>query len=195
MAGPLYKLWQAKWTTAWYELSHDEQTALIGQVNEALERVGGKRLVLCNVSWSTEQWPVFGIEEFPTLEALQQHSAILTELNWARSVESTTAVGSAWEPAEGRSQQRTGVSGMRMGGYGNRPFTHARQSHGMCSRSGLLIVRRRRRGTQGIGNRLQLIQRGLSQFPAVLRWGVAITLMSQNRHARGDRAQDIVQRE
>ena len=97
MAGPLYKLWQARWTAAWYELSPDEQTALIAQSSEALERVGGKRIIVCNASWTTEQWPLFGVEEFPDLEALQRHSAILAELNVARYLESTTAVGTAWE--------------------------------------------------------------------------------------------------
>ncbi len=97
MAGPLYKLWQAKWTAAWYELSQDEQAAMLGRVNEALERVGGKRIIVCNASWTSEQWPFFGVEEFPNLEALQQFSASLTELELARYVESTTTVGTAWE--------------------------------------------------------------------------------------------------
>jgi hypothetical protein len=98
MAGPLYKLWQAKWTAAWYELSPDEQRALLTQVTQALDRVGAKSIMLCNASWTTEQWPAFGIEEFPDLEALQRHSAMLAELNWARYLESTTTVGTAWEP-------------------------------------------------------------------------------------------------
>ncbi len=40
---------------------------------------------------------MFGIEEFSDLEALQQFSARLLELNWARYIESTTTVGTAWE--------------------------------------------------------------------------------------------------
>ena len=99
MTGPLYKLWQSKWTAAWYELSPDQQNALIAQVNEALERVGGKSIILCDASWTTEQWPVFGVEEFPNLEALQEHSAILASFNWPRYMESTTVVGTAWREA------------------------------------------------------------------------------------------------
>ncbi len=100
MAGPLYKLWQARPTAVWYALSPDTQEALLAEVTEALDRVGGKRIVSCDAHWTTEQWPLFGVEEFPDLEALQQHSAIRAELNWARYCDSTTSVGTAVVPPQ-----------------------------------------------------------------------------------------------
>ena len=65
---------------------------LLGQVQQALEDAGGKELVLCSAAWSNERWPFFGVEEFPDLEAVQRHEQILTDLNWARYIESRTTL-------------------------------------------------------------------------------------------------------
>ena len=40
-----------------------------------------------------ERWPFFGVEEFPDLEAVQRHEQILTDLNWARYIDSRTTLG------------------------------------------------------------------------------------------------------
>ena len=63
------------------------------QVTEALQAVGGRSLAVCDASWATEQWPVFGLEEFPDLAALQRHQQLLDELQWSRYIDSTTLVG------------------------------------------------------------------------------------------------------
>ena len=96
MAQPIYKLWQAKWTDAWYQLSPDEQQHLSGQVEEALAQVGGKRVLVCASAWSNEAWLAFGVEEFPDLEAVQKHSQLLAELNWFRYIESITTLGTSF---------------------------------------------------------------------------------------------------
>ena len=93
MAQPIYKLWQARPTEAWHQLSQEEQQRLMGQVLEALDTAGGKELVICDAAWSNERWPVFGVEEFPDIEAVQRHEQLLTDLNWARYIESRTTLG------------------------------------------------------------------------------------------------------
>jgi hypothetical protein len=93
MAQPVYKLWQGRFTEAWHRLPPDEQQRLLGLVQQALDTAGGKELVLCNAAWSNERWPFFGLEEFPDLEAVQRHEQILIDLNWARYMESRTALG------------------------------------------------------------------------------------------------------
>ena len=98
MAGPIYKLFQAKFTEAWYQLSPEEQQQRIAQVNKALDQVGAKRMLLCNSAWSNEQWSAFGVEEFPDIEALQKHSQILNDLQWDRYLTGVTALGIPWEP-------------------------------------------------------------------------------------------------
>ena len=49
--------------------------------------------MLCSAAWSNERWPFFGVEEFPDVEAVQRHEQILTDLNWARYIESRTTLG------------------------------------------------------------------------------------------------------
>jgi len=98
MATPISKLFMGRPTEAWHQLSKDEQAALLGKVTAALEQVGGKGVVLCDSSWSSEEWPVFGVEEFPNIEAVQQHAALLREFNWYRYLESRTLLGKAWAP-------------------------------------------------------------------------------------------------
>jgi hypothetical protein len=93
MAQPVYKLWQGRFTEAWHQLPQEEQRRMLNQVTEALNTAGGKELVVCSAAWSNERWPFFGVEEFPDLDALQRHEQILTDLNWARYIESRTTLG------------------------------------------------------------------------------------------------------
>jgi hypothetical protein len=97
MAGPIYKLFLGKMSEAWYQLSQEEQADLTTKVEGALERVGGKRTVLCDSGWTSEQWPFFGVEELPDIEAVQKHAALLNELNWLRYIETVTVLGTKWE--------------------------------------------------------------------------------------------------
>jgi hypothetical protein len=56
MAQPIYKIFMGRFLEAWYQLSKEEQNNLIAKLNEALEKVGGKRPLLCNSNWSSDQW-------------------------------------------------------------------------------------------------------------------------------------------
>ena len=98
MAGPIYKLWQARFTEAWYQLSPDEQQQRMAQVEEALTQAGGKQVLACNSTWSNEQWIAFGVEEFPDIEAVHKYTQLLSEMNWFRYIFSTSTLGTSWEP-------------------------------------------------------------------------------------------------
>ena len=93
MAQPIYKVFLGKFTEAWHQLSKEEQDRIGGQIEAALVKVGGKRPILCDSSWASEQWQGFGVEEFPNLEAVQRHEQLLTGLNWLRYIESRTTLG------------------------------------------------------------------------------------------------------
>ena len=97
MAGPIYSLFMFKPTQAWYQLSKEEQDKLMAKVGEALDRVGGKSVLMCNSAWSNEQWLGFGVEEYPDIEAVQKSKQILLELDWYRYVEGVSLLGSKWE--------------------------------------------------------------------------------------------------
>jgi hypothetical protein len=66
---------------------------LLTQVAEALNIAGGKELVICDAGWSNERWPLFGVEEFPDLEAVQRHEQLLADLNWFLYAASRTTLG------------------------------------------------------------------------------------------------------
>ena len=93
MVQPIYKLWQGRPTEAWHRLPQEEQQRLLGKVMDALSRAGGKELVACSAAWSNERWPLFGLEEFPDLEAVQRHTQMLMDLNLARYIDSRTTLG------------------------------------------------------------------------------------------------------
>jgi len=93
MAEPIYKLFMGRFSEAWYQLSEEDQNSLIAKLNEALEKAGGKRPILCDSSWSSDQWSFAGIEEFPNIEAVRKFTAALQELNWFRYCESTSVLG------------------------------------------------------------------------------------------------------
>ena len=97
MAEPSYKLFMGRFSEAWYQLSKEEQNSLIAKLNGALEKVGGKRPLLCDSSWSSDQWSFAGIEEFPNIEAVRKFTAALQELNWFRYFESTNVLGTKLE--------------------------------------------------------------------------------------------------
>ena len=87
----------ARMLEPWYQLSKEEQNSLEAKLDAALENVGGKRPLLCNASWSSDQWSVAGMEEFPNIEAVQKYMAALQELNWFRYCEGRSVLGTKWE--------------------------------------------------------------------------------------------------
>ncbi len=97
MSKPIYKMFIGKVTEAWHQLPKAEQDALMAKVNAALEKVGGKRLIMCNSAWSTEQYHFWGVEEFPNIEAVQNHTHLLGQLDWGRYVESQSWLGTEFE--------------------------------------------------------------------------------------------------
>jgi hypothetical protein len=101
MSQKVYKLFLIdKWSEAWYQLSEEEQEGLLVKVDEALEKVGGKRVLLCQSGWSSEEWRFFGIEEFPDVAAVQRHTALLDEFDLSRYSNSMSLLGTEWQPPE-----------------------------------------------------------------------------------------------
>jgi hypothetical protein len=94
MAAPIYKLWMIKrQTEPYYALSRAEGEALIAQTGECFTGLGGKRLIICDSGWASEQYRMWGIEEYPDLGALLSYHARLNELNWFRYIETESMLG------------------------------------------------------------------------------------------------------
>ena len=93
MSQPIYKMFMFRNTEAYYQASEEERNEVLGKLDAAFQKVGGKRLVWCNSYWSSDQWQVFGVEVFPNIEAVQQYSQVMNELNLSRYVESVSLLG------------------------------------------------------------------------------------------------------
>jgi hypothetical protein len=53
MAGPIYKMFHARWTEAWYQLSQEQRDAIFQQMAETAERLGVKSTLVCDSSWNS----------------------------------------------------------------------------------------------------------------------------------------------
>jgi hypothetical protein len=95
MAEPIYKMYRVGAKDAWYQLSKEEQDAMFAKVDEARQSVGGKVILYCNSAWDSEKWLIWGVEEFPSLEAVQEFARCLMDLNWFRYVDSEILLGTA----------------------------------------------------------------------------------------------------
>jgi hypothetical protein len=70
---------------------------LIKKALASRDQAGGKQIVFCDSRWSSQQLRSFGVEEYPSIEALQEHTKRLEEMNWWRYGEITTILGTAIE--------------------------------------------------------------------------------------------------
>ena len=98
MAQPIYKMFHARWTEAWYQLSQEQRDAMFAKMNETAERLGIKGVVICDSSWNSEQWLFWGVEEYPDMQAVQEYTKCLAELDWFRYVDSETLLGTKVQP-------------------------------------------------------------------------------------------------
>ena len=98
MTGPIYKMFHARWTEAWYQLSQEQRDAMFAKMNETAERVGIKSVIICDSSWNSDKWLFWGVEEYPDMQAIQEYTKCLTELDWFRYVDAETLLGTKWQP-------------------------------------------------------------------------------------------------
>ena len=91
----IYKLWMAKFTEAWHQLSQEEKDSLWAKHNAIAEEFGVKTLVVCDSSWSSERWQGFGVEEYPDVEAAQKCTQALNEIEWMRYLDGSVILGTA----------------------------------------------------------------------------------------------------
>ena len=82
MAGSVYGLWLARRKEAFYHLSQEEQAAMMSKRNENLAQVGGKDLP--GYQAYSSEWEMFGIVEYPSAEAQQEHELFCDSLDWKR---------------------------------------------------------------------------------------------------------------
>ena len=97
MSKPVYVLCMTRdRTEVAYQLFQQGQAQeIILKAFASRDRAGGKVSVSCDSRWSSQQWRSFGVEEYPSIEALQEHMKRLEQMNWWRYGEITTILGTA----------------------------------------------------------------------------------------------------
>ena len=91
---PIIRLLFAKIKEAFYELSQKEQQEFMIKDRKNLEELGCKVIMMVDCRWSTQEWNYIGIEEWPTIEALEKRAKFENEeLTSYRYVESKTYLG------------------------------------------------------------------------------------------------------
>jgi len=90
---PVVKVWFMRPKEAWFRLSEEKKEELSRKHDRKLEELHGKTIVLCDSRWSNEEWAMFGVEEFPDIEAEQEYTRFLKELGHFTLVESKIYLG------------------------------------------------------------------------------------------------------
>ena len=84
-------------TEVMYQSSQEELDEHVAKINQAFEAVGGKQILVCDSSAFSDQWTMFGISEYPDIEAVQKHQETLNELRHLRYVDSQILLGTKTE--------------------------------------------------------------------------------------------------
>ena len=95
---PIYKVWMHKPSDAYLQLSEQEQNAVLAKLGDLAKQCGGKPILQCFSAWSNQEWPIFGLEEWPNVEALQRYHSLIYETGLARYGEDWSLLGTKWPP-------------------------------------------------------------------------------------------------
>ena len=98
---PIIRLFFAKIKGAFYNLSEEEKKEFMRKDRENLDELGCKIMMMVDCRWSNEEWNFIGVEEWPTIEALEKRAKFeYEELGAYRYVESKTYLGTRESFAE-----------------------------------------------------------------------------------------------
>ncbi|MFQ5911353.1 MAG: hypothetical protein ACE5IJ_11645 [Thermoplasmata archaeon] len=97
---PIIRLLFAKIKEAFYALSEEETMEFMVKDRKNLDELGCKFWMI-DCRWSNEEWDYIGVEEWPSLEALEKRAKFENEeLQKSRIVESKTYLGTRESAAE-----------------------------------------------------------------------------------------------
>jgi hypothetical protein len=97
MGERVINLFMGRMKESWYELPEEEQSQMMEKVGASLDEVGAKRIVIANCEWSRSDYQFFGVQEYPSIEALRKHMEAQRAMGFSSYVESTRVVGTSWE--------------------------------------------------------------------------------------------------
>ncbi len=93
MEGPIYKFFRVRWTDAWYQLSPAEQGEAAAKEAGLRKQLGVKNIAFCDPGWNNELWSMFGVHEYPDMDAVTRHYQGMVAMGLFRYMESETMLG------------------------------------------------------------------------------------------------------
>jgi len=91
---PVIRLFFAKMKKAFLDLPEEEKMVFMRKDRENLDALGMKAVTMVNCSWSNDEWDYIGIEQWPSMEAIEKREKFENEeLEVSKYVESKTYIG------------------------------------------------------------------------------------------------------
>ena len=98
---PIIRLLFARIKEAFYKLSAEEQQEFMIKDRKNLEELKCKVLMMIDCRWSNEEWNYIGVEEWPTLGALEKRAKFeFEELQKFKYIDAKTYLGTQESFAE-----------------------------------------------------------------------------------------------
>jgi hypothetical protein len=86
-------LYLIKRKESWYKLSNQEKNKITQETLAATLRAGGKRLTICDATWSSAGCEFFELTEFPDMSAVQKRIDFYEMAQIFRYYEISTVLG------------------------------------------------------------------------------------------------------
>ena len=98
---PIIRLFFAKMKDTFIALPEEEKIAFMRKDRENLDELGMNAVTMIDCSWSNEEWDYIGVEQWPSLEAIERREQFENdELEVFKYVESKTYLGTPESFAE-----------------------------------------------------------------------------------------------
>jgi hypothetical protein len=98
---PIIRLFFAKMKDTFIALPEEEKIAFMRKDRENLDELGMKAVTMIDCSWSNEEWDYIGVEQWPSLEAIERREQFENdELEVFKYVDSKTYLGTPESFAE-----------------------------------------------------------------------------------------------
>ena len=91
---PIIRLFFAKMKKEFIDLPEEEKMAFMQKDRANLDKLGMKAISMIDCSWSNEEWDYIGVEQWPTMAAVEKREKFeKEELEVFRYVEAKTYLG------------------------------------------------------------------------------------------------------
>jgi hypothetical protein len=100
MSGWIYNLYLSRLSPAGYAATKEDWQRMSEIVSESGKTAGMVQLLTCDATWGSERWDFFGLERFPSAEAIVAHKQRVLLAGWLNVFSTQVYLGSSAELVE-----------------------------------------------------------------------------------------------